>query len=64
MRPQRVDHRTGKGLVVVHVCVVCGVTRPNRTADDPAQGDDIDAIIALMTWRRAGGRPPPRRPGA
>ena len=52
MRPQRVDHRTGKGLVVVHVCVVCGFTRPNRIADDPAQGDDIDAIIALMTgWR-------------
>ena len=49
MRPQRIDHRAGKGLVVVHVCVVCGFTRPNRIADDPAQGDDIDAIIALMT---------------
>jgi hypothetical protein len=51
MRPQRIDHRAGKGLVVVHVCVACGFTRPNRIADDPAQGDDIDAIIALMTRR-------------
>ena len=48
MRPERVEHRSGKGLVLVHRCVVCGFVRPNRIADDPAQGDDIDAIIALM----------------
>lgn len=32
-----------------HQCVVCGFARPNRIADDLGQGDDIDAIIALMT---------------
>jgi hypothetical protein len=49
MRPERVEHRGRKGLVLVHRCVVCGFTRPNRAADDPGQGDDIDAIIALMS---------------
>ena len=49
MRPERVEHRAGKGLVLVHRCVVCGFARPNRFADDPYQGDDIDAIIALMS---------------
>jgi len=48
MRPERVEHRSGKGLVLVHRCIVCGFVRPNRIADDLAQGDDIDAIIALM----------------
>jgi len=51
MRPVHVENRAGKGLVVVHACVVCGFTRPNRIADDPFQGDDIDAIIALMSGR-------------
>lgn len=46
MRPVRIDNRAGKGLVVVHECVVCGFTRPNRIANDPVQSDDIDAIIA------------------
>jgi hypothetical protein len=49
MRPERVEHRGGKGLMLVHRCVVCGFARPNRIADDPVQGDDIDAIIALMS---------------
>ena len=49
MRPEGVEHRGGKGLVLVHRCVVCGFVRPNRIADDPVQGDDIDAIIALMS---------------
>ena len=43
MRPQRVDHRAGKGLVVVHVCVACGFTRPNRIADDYLS--EIDDMI-------------------
>ncbi|MFG2072343.1 RNHCP domain-containing protein [Nonomuraea maritima] len=51
MRPQRIDHRGRKGLVVVHRCVVCGFVRPNRLADDPRQGDDIEAITALMSGR-------------
>lgn len=49
MRPERVEHRGGKGLVLVHRCVGCGFVRPNRIADDPVQSDDIDAIIALMS---------------
>ena len=49
MRPERVEHRGGKGLVLVHRCVVCGLVRANRIAGDPVQGDDIDAIIALMS---------------
>ncbi|MEV4173000.1 RNHCP domain-containing protein [Nonomuraea sp. NPDC049709] len=48
MRPQRIEHRGRKGPVIVHRCVACGFVRPNRVADDPGQGDDIDAIIALM----------------
>ncbi|MFJ6632560.1 RNHCP domain-containing protein [Streptomyces sp. NPDC091376] len=52
MHPQRVEHRRGKGLVLVHRCVACGFVRPNKIADDPVQGDDIDAIIALMSAHR------------
>jgi len=52
MRPERVEHRGGKGLVLVHRGVVCGFVLPNRIADDPVQGDDIDAIIALMSKTR------------
>jgi RNHCP domain len=48
MRPERVDHRGGKGLVIIHRCVGCGFARANRIAADFAQGDDIDAIIAVL----------------
>ena len=48
MRPLRVEHRRGKGLVIIHRCVACGFTRPNRIADDQVQGDDIAAIAELM----------------
>jgi len=53
MRPDRVEHRTGKGLVVIHRCTRCGVERTNRIADDQLQGDDIDAIIAIMSGLEA-----------
>jgi len=49
MRPDRVEHRGGQGLMLVHRCTICGFARPNRIASDPVQGDDIDAIIALMS---------------
>ncbi|MFG2097566.1 RNHCP domain-containing protein [Streptomyces sp. NPDC048612] len=52
MRPQHVERRRGKGLVLVHRCVACGFVRPNRVADDPVQGDNIDAIITLMASGR------------
>ncbi len=48
MRPEGIEHRKGKGLVIVHRCTACGAVRANRVADDPVQGDDIDAIAALM----------------
>ncbi len=48
MRPERMDHRSGKGLVIIHRCVRCGVTRANRLARDTAQEDDIGAISDLM----------------
>lgn len=44
MRPERIDHKGGKGFVVVHCCTECGFGRPNKVADD-----DIDAVIALMS---------------
>ncbi len=48
MRPERIDHRRGKGLVIIHRCVECDQIRANRIADDAIQGDDIDVICALM----------------
>jgi hypothetical protein len=48
MRPERIEQRKGKGLVVVHRCTGCGAVRPNRIADDPVQGDDVGAITAVM----------------
>jgi hypothetical protein len=37
---------------VIHRCVACGLAKANRVADDPAQGDDIDALIAVMSNQR------------
>jgi RNHCP domain len=48
MRPEGVEQCRGKGLVIVHRCVACGFVRINKIADDPAQADDIDAVIAVM----------------
>ena len=47
MRPERLDHRSGKGLVIVHCCLQCGFARANRLAD-MVQADDIGAITRLM----------------
>ena len=48
MRPERLDHRSGKGLVIVHRCLQCGFARANRLADDMVQADDVDAITGLL----------------
>jgi hypothetical protein len=48
MRPLRMDHRPGKGLVIIHGCVRCGFGRANRIARDTAQPDDIGALTNLM----------------
>ena len=60
MRPERMDHRSGKGLVIIHSCLRCGVTRANRLARDTAQDDDIRAISDLI---RQSGPGQSRRPG-
>jgi RNHCP domain-containing protein len=49
MRPDRMDHRSGKGLVIIHHCIRCGVVRANRLAQDTVQADDIGAIGNLMS---------------
>jgi RNHCP domain len=48
MRPDRIDHRSGKGLVVIHRCTRCGFARVNRLAADTAQADDLGAVTDLM----------------
>jgi hypothetical protein len=48
MRPVRVETRSGKGLVLIHTCVACGRTRPNRIARDTIQSDNPDALLSLM----------------
>jgi RNHCP domain len=48
MRPARIEHRAGKGMVIVHQCTRCGAERANRVAVDTEQADDIDALAALM----------------
>jgi hypothetical protein len=48
MAPVALDYHSRKGFVIVHRCLRCGVTRRNRVADDPAQPDDVTAVIGLM----------------
>lgn len=48
MQPERMDDRPGKGLVIIHHCVRCGLSRANRIARDTIQEDDISVIIDLM----------------
>jgi hypothetical protein len=47
MEPIALEHSSKKGAVAVHRCLVCGVIRRNRLADDPAQPDAIEAVIRL-----------------
>jgi hypothetical protein len=49
MRPERMDHRSGKGLVILHRCIRCAVVRANRLARDTVQEDDIGAIAGLLS---------------
>jgi hypothetical protein len=45
------DQRSGKGLVIIHRCMRCGFSRPNRIAADTARSDDIGSIAQLMRDR-------------
>lgn len=49
MRPLRLEHRSGKGQVVVHRCLRCGYVRANRVAVDTVQPDQIEALARLGT---------------
>jgi hypothetical protein len=46
MEPAGIDYRPAKGLLIVHRCLACGFTRPNRAAPD-----DTEALIELMGRR-------------
>ena len=49
MEPVRLDQPRGKGLAVVHVCIVCGHESRNRLAgDDPIQPDSWEAIARVQ----------------
>jgi hypothetical protein len=48
MRPERIEHRRGKGLAIIHRCVRCGRVRANRIASDTNQADDIGTLAVLM----------------
>lgn len=47
MRPVGLDHRPGKGWVLVHRCERCRLVRANRLAFDTTQPDDLDALARL-----------------
>jgi len=67
MRPERIEHRRGKGLAIIHRCVRCGRVRANRIASDTNQADDIGTLAVLMRAapcrRPAPLRGTPRPPG-
>jgi len=49
MRPVGIEHRKGKGWVLIHRCERCGHRDVNRAAlDDPAQPDSALAVGDLM----------------
>lgn len=48
MRPTGLDHRSGKGWMIVHTCLRCGhVQRTKAALDDPRQPDDVTEIARL-----------------
>ena len=51
MRPEYMDQRSGKGLVIIHRCIQCAAVRANRLARDTAQEDDIGAVGDLLYQR-------------
>jgi hypothetical protein len=48
MRPVGLDHRSGKGWMIVHLCELCGHSSRVRAAlDDAQQPDDLDQVARL-----------------
>ena len=40
--------KSKKHLQIVHRCLRCGASRPNRVAQSTAQPDSIEALVALV----------------
>lgn len=47
MEPVGLTTTRGKGLAVVHRCVVCGATRTNKIAADTIAPDEIEQLTGL-----------------
>ena len=47
MEPVGMKYKPGKGLQVVHLCMICGVIRANKIARDTVQPDDWEALLRL-----------------
>jgi hypothetical protein len=48
MRPTGLDHRSGKGWMIVHTCERCGhIQRTQAALDDPVQPDDVIQLARL-----------------
>lgn len=48
MQPIAIKHAK-KGRQILHQCLKCGKSKPNKVAEDTIQPDCLDAIIAIMT---------------
>jgi hypothetical protein len=55
MEPVAVVKPRGKGLAIVHRCVVCGMQRSNQLAQNTVAPDDLDMVMRLVG--RDPGRP-------
>ena len=49
MRPERIEHRKGKGLVIVHRCTACGAALLIDVATGPAE---LPQAAPFLTGRR------------
>ena len=47
MEPVGIRYKAGKGLQIIHRCVLCGAERVNKVAADSVQPDSIEAIAVL-----------------
>lgn len=54
MRPVGLTQPRGKGLAVVHLCVVCGTSRVNRIASGTVAADVVEVLAALAAEPSAG----------
>jgi len=44
MEPVGIDQKSKKGFIILHKCLKCGKTIPNKVADD----DETDSIIKII----------------